>query len=92
MAAWPELLNSTCDHVCWKWPLSAAAFLCLIIAMHSITAHAACRLRLIQSSLSGGYVMQDAARYFQDVLTLDPGDEESAVALDACLADIDAAG
>jgi hypothetical protein len=36
--------------------------------------------------------MQDAARYFQDVLTLDPGDEESAVALDACLADIDAAG
>ena len=40
--------------------------------------------------MHGALLMQDAARYLEDVLALDPGDEDAAAALDACLADIDA--
>lgn len=34
-------------------------------------------------------ILQDAARYLQDVLTLNGSDEDAAVALDACVGELD---
>ena len=36
-----------------------------------------------------GVILQDAARYLQDVLTLNSSDEDAAVALDECVAELE---
>jgi hypothetical protein len=37
----------------------------------------------------GGTCVQDAARYLEDVLTINGGDEDAAIALDQCFAELD---
>lgn len=41
---------------------------------------------------AGMWHAQDAARYLEDVLALDPDDQDAAAALDSCLADIEGFG
>ena len=53
---------------------------------HGITQHKDCASALVAESWD---VLQDAARYFQDVLMLSGEDEDVAAALDTCMADLE---